>query len=108
MAQNVETYGIQLIKGNRYFYRGVMFKRGQKAEVDMATRNHLVGSGHFRDINFQEPEAVPIPVRRVEADVPVERIRAEGHREVELGQTGGEGASIAGAVNVPSSEGVDV
>lgn len=58
-----ESFGIKLVKGSTYMYRGVRFRKNADAEVDRATRDHLVGSGHFVDILVEKPVAAPIAVR---------------------------------------------
>lgn len=85
------TYGIVLFRGNRYFYKGVMFRRGAPVEVDLATRNHLVGTKHFQDVDFEPEDPKPIPVRR--------RGAVRVHR-AEPGMTTAEG----GASAVPENE----
>ena len=85
-SKQKQTYGVVLVKGHRYFYKGVMFHHGVSAEVDLATRNHLVGTKHFRDIDYEPAVAVPIPARR-KGSVTV-------HRS-EPGMTSSEGGATA-------------
>lgn len=61
-----DLFGIQLVRGNRYNYRGKVFHRGTPYEVDRATRDYLVLSTKaFRDVSITGPvEPEPIPVAR--------------------------------------------
>lgn len=106
-AAEAQTYGIVLVKGATYMYKGVRFRRGQPAEVDLASRNHLVASGHFRDTNYEPPEPQPIPVRRRPGGVRVHR-----RSQQEPGMVSAEGGATACGrdddVEEPTDDGPDV
>lgn len=74
--EETPSYGVVLIRGATYTFRGVKFRRGMPTEVDRATRDHLVSTGSFKDIGIEVSEPEPIPVKR-KGGVRVARRRAE-------------------------------
>lgn len=107
-APEVQTYGVVLVKGATYMYKGVRFRKFVPAEVDRATRDHLVSSGHFRDTDYEEPEPQPRPVRRRGEGARREgSMRVRRRSQPEPGMVSSEGGATASGEAEPTDDGPD-
>ena len=71
---NHDRYGVELISARRFYYLGAMYARGTQYPVARPLRDHLVGTGYFKDVLMDPVEPQAIRVERKSAPPPSESL----------------------------------